>query len=73
MRPADKLQVLVDAYLVGHYRKAPTGIVMTERDYAELKDSVCQGLAVELHYSPRFFHGISLVVSRAAMESKCLP
>ena len=73
MRPAEKLQWLVDAYLNENARRPPTGIVMTERDYAELKDSLCQNLARELHYSPRFFHGIPLVASRAAKESKCLP
>lgn len=73
MRPSDKLQAMVDAYLEATKRYVPKFIVMTEHDYAELRESVCHGLAKELHYNPRFFHGIPLVVSKTEPETRCLP
>lgn len=69
----EKLHDLVDDYIEAHQGRPPTGIVMTERDYETLKARVNSQLRKELHYSPRFFHGIPIVTSRTEMETKCLP
>lgn len=71
--PAEKLDDLLYIYLEAHNRNIPKFIAMTERDYQELRHFVCKNLPRELHYFPKFYHGIPVVASRSDMVSKCLP